>query len=328
MTVRASTVLASIILNAGVSVEELACASGISEAAILSPTFLSYEDGLRLWDAAEKLTGDPAVGLHAGSKLALDQLSVLGSMFVHAADLRDALDRLVRLLPLVIRPANAELREDAAGARFVYESPSTARQGVDAMLAAVVKLARECTQRHIVPLRVALQSSTPPSVTPYEAYFGVRPVWGQPASAILFRRDDLSAPMRGADPAMSALLEQHAPSILQADAPPRSSFETRLRRAILLRVAAGEASIGAVARSLGTSRRSLQRRLTEEGTSFSAVREDALYERAQELLAREDQSIDAVASQLGFASRTSFERAFRRWSGTSPASARRAPRSR
>lgn len=323
MTVRASTVLASIILNAGVSVEELACASGIPEDTILNPTFLSYEDGLRLWDAAERLTGDPAVGLHAGSRLALDQLSVLVSMFVHAADLRDALDRLARVLPLVIRPANVALREDAAGGRFVYESPSTARHGVDAMLAALLKLARECTQRHIVPLGVALQSSPPPSATPYEAYFGVRPVWAQPASAILFRRDDLSAPMRGADPAMSALLAQHAPTILSADATSRSPFETRLRRAILLGVAAGDASVGAVARSMGTSSRSLQRRLAEEGTSFSAVREGTLHERAEELLGQEERSIDAVASELGFASRTSFERAFRRWSGSSPASRRR-----
>lgn len=326
MTVRASTVLASIILNAGVSVEELARASGVPRDAILSPTFVSYEDGLRLWDAAERLTGDPAVGLHAGARLATDQLSVLGSMFVHAADLRDALDRLARALPLVIRPARVELRERGDGSAFVYESPSTARQGVDAMLAAVVKVARDCTRRNIVPLEVALQSAVPTSAAPYEAYFGVRPTWTQPASAIVFGREDLAAPMRGADPALSALLERHAATILQADAPARSPFETRLRAAILACALEGDPSVGAAARRMGTSSRSLQRRLAEGGTSFSRVREAALHERAIELLERDELSIDAIASMLAFGSRTSFERAFRRWSGSSPAMARRARR--
>lgn len=323
MTVRASTVLASILLNTGVSVEELARASGVSVHAIISATFVSYDDGLRLWEAVARLTGDPAVGLHAGARTTLDQFSVLGSMFVHARDLRDALERVVRFLPLVIRPARIELREDERGEVFCYQSPSTARHGVDAMLAAVVKLARECTEREIVPLTVAFQSDIPCDTAPYESYFGVRPTWRQPTSGLLFGRDDLSAPMRGADVALTALLEQHATALLEQGAPGQSPFEARLQVAILACIADGDASIGTVARRLGTSVRSLQRRLSDDATCFSEAREKALHERAVELLAREELSIDAIATKLGFSSRTTFERAFRRWSGRSPARARR-----
>src|SRR5690606_21310899 len=140
------------------------------------------------------------------------------------------------------------------------------------------------------------------------------------------RHEDLSASMRGADPALSAILEQHAATILQADAPALSALETRLRAAILASVAEGDPSIGAAARRLCMSVRSLQRKLTDAGTSFSRVRDEALHERAAELLGRDELSIDAVASMLGFASRTSFERAFRRWSGRSPATIRRGAR--
>lgn len=323
MTVRASTVLASILLNAGVSVEELARASGVSVHAIVGATFVSYDDGLRLWDAVAKLTGDPAVGLRAGARTTLDQFSVLGTMFVHSRDLRDALERLVRFLPLVIRPARVELRADERGEVFCYQSPSTARHGVDAMLASVVKLARECTEREIVPLTVSFQSDVPCDVAPYESYFGVRPTWRQPTSELLLGRDDLSAPMRGADAALTALLEQHASALFDHGAPDQSPFEARLQLAILACIADGDASIGTVARKLGTSVRSLQRRLSDDETSFSRAREKVLYERAMELLAREDLSIDTIATKLGFSSRTTFERAFRRWSGRSPARARR-----
>jgi AraC-like DNA-binding protein len=320
MTVRASTLLASIVLNTGASAEELARVSGISVDAILSPTFLPYEEGIRLWEAAELITGDPAVGLRGGSRVTLDQLGVVMTVFVHALNVRDALERLARLLPLVIRPATVELHDEPSGAAFRYGSPSQVRHGVDAMLSAVVSVLRQCTGRALVPTRVGFQAPPPPSAAPYEACFGVRPSWSQPISELAFAHEDLAAPMRGAEPELARLLEQHAQNML---GPAPRPFDDRLRAAIVACASERDPSIEAVAKKLGTSTRSLQRRLAEASTTFSAARDAALRERAEELLTRDDASIEVIAERLGFASRTSFERAFRRWTGRSPASVRR-----
>ena len=69
---------------------------------------------------------------------------------------------------------------------------------------------------------------------------------------------------------------------------------------------------------LGVSERTLQRRLTELGRSFSDVVEDFRREEAARLLATPGLHLVEVAGRLGYAEQTSFTRAFRRWTGTTP----------
>ncbi|MBX3274591.1 MAG: AraC family transcriptional regulator [Sandaracinaceae bacterium] len=322
---RTSTRLAAMVLNVGVSVEELSRVSGVPAREILDPTLISYDDGLRLWDAAEVLTGDPFVGLSAGARVALEQLGALGAAFTHAADLREALSHLARLLPLVIEGASVALELDDDEGRFVYRSPSTARHGVDAMFAAIVSSARRATGRALRLREVWFQSPAPATSTPYVELFGVRPRWDEPTSRLAFAREDLDAPMRGADPGLARLLEAHAPALLGTE-PGGTELERRVARAMREAIEASDPSVDRVARALALSGRSLQRRLREAGTSFSEVRDAALRERAEALLADGALGIDAIAERLGFANRTTFERAYRRWSGRTPAAARRRAR--
>jgi AraC-like DNA-binding protein len=78
-----------------------------------------------------------------------------------------------------------------------------------------------------------------------------------------------------------------------------------------------------VARRLGTSARTLQRRLREEGTSFAAELDAVRRERAEAFLRAPDVSIAEVSWLLGFAEQSAFTRAFRRWTGVAPTEWRR-----
>ena len=69
--------------------------------------------------------------------------------------------------------------------------------------------------------------------------------------------------------------------------------------------------------------RTLRRRLAAEGVSFRALRDEALRERAVELLRRPGSAIAEVAFVLGFSDPTAFHRAFRRWTGVTPQAWRR-----
>jgi AraC-like DNA-binding protein len=323
MTVRTSTLLVSMVLNSGVSAAELAKSSGISESTIRSPTFVSYDEGMKLWEAAERLTRDPLVGLRAGSRFCLDQLSVLGTLFGHASDLREGLDRVARLLPLIIQNVPIQFRTIDGGTSFEYRSPSTGRHGVDSMFAALVKVSRECTRHDVVPSAITFQSRAPDDIASYERFFGVRPSWGHEVSSLQFADADLALPMRGAEPAIAAILEERAPELL-AGTTDRAPFALRVENAIAAGLAEGDGSLGAVARRLGVSARSLQRRLRDADSSFNKARAAAIQRRAFELLStREDLGIEQIADMLGFANRRSFERAFRRWTGSSPAAARK-----
>jgi AraC-like DNA-binding protein len=82
-------------------------------------------------------------------------------------------------------------------------------------------------------------------------------------------------------------------------------------------------NIEGVARALGTSPRTLQRRLLEEGTSFRDVVEEVRAELARRYLG-ERVALHDVAFRLGYAEVSAFLRAFKRWTGMTPTQFRRA----
>jgi len=96
-----------------------------------------------------------------------------------------------------------------------------------------------------------------------------------------------------------------------------SDLPSSLRRAIADGLRHGQVGIAEVAREIGLSVRSLQRRLREEGTSFAAVLDDERRKLGLALMAHET-SAASVAEQLVFSEPSAFTRAFRRWTGMSP----------
>ena len=73
-----------------------------------------------------------------------------------------------------------------------------------------------------------------------------------------------------------------------------------------------------VARELGVSSRTLQRRLTGAGFTYTQIVQQVRLVRACELLASPEKPISSVAAQTGFSSPSSLSRAFHSWTGITP----------
>lgn len=343
-TFRASSMTLRFARRVGVSLVELAHTAGIARERLESGAPLTYDEGVLLWSALEKLTGDPVVGLTAGRQFTLDQMGALGPAFAAAPTLREGLMRLVPLLRLILHGASIELIEpclerappDAAPAQptdehaalggIEYRMPSVhGPHGVDAMFAAIVSLARQCTGHHVCPRVVDLQAPWRSDLEVHTSYFGVRPTWARPTCRILFDASDLNRSFEGADPALSQVLLDNAERLLRAEAAPAPAA-LELETAIIAAADGGNASVDEVAIRLNTSVRTLQRRVAKSGRTFAEVRAEVLLRRARDLL-REGLAVAEVAARSGYTTRAGFERAFTRWSGQSPATYRAAARS-
>jgi AraC-like DNA-binding protein len=92
----------------------------------------------------------------------------------------------------------------------------------------------------------------------------------------------------------------------------------QVRRALASRVAGKETEIEIVARSLGTSARSLQRQLSAEGFSYRELLEMTRKEAALRYLIDSSLPIAEIAYLLGYSEAAPFHRAFRRWYGATP----------
>lgn len=110
-------------------------------------------------------------------------------------------------------------------------------------------------------------------------------------------------------PALSAALGE-----LEAQNSLAGQVETILKR----NLASGQPGLSDVAKQLGMSERSLQRRITEAGSTFRNLLSDARRDLSRYLLAHPTTDIEEVACLLGYQDTTSFYRAFREWEGMSP----------
>lgn len=301
----------------GLSVAEVAHAADLPLTKLEADAVLTYDETLQLWAGLDKLTQDPIWGVHAGAKFTLDQMGVVGPALAHASHLDAAIDVLVRVMNLFVQNANIRRVDTEHAAGIEYRAPTLrSRHGVDTIFAAATALVRHCTGVQLVPHAFEHQMPRADEAG-YRAFFGLVPLWNQPASRLLFARADLSRPFLGASPGLSNLLLAHAPQLLASEQP--SSFDRDFERAFwVAHDDASGATLESTAAEMGLSGRTLQRKLASMDTSFGALRSEVLARRAEQLLQDRSQSVEVIAQRLGFSSRGAFERAFLRWTGRRP----------
>jgi AraC-like DNA-binding protein len=137
------------------------------------------------------------------------------------------------------------------------------------------------------------------------------------ASGNTFDRTWLDAPQPTADAALLRILDRHADALL-ARLPVAEGIEGRVRRALVRLLPGGSVSLVAVARSLGTSARTLQRGLAVEGVSFQELVALVRRHLACNYLDDGQRTIGEISFALGFSGPNAFQRAFRRWTGMTP----------
>lgn len=164
---------------------------------------------------------------------------------------------------------------------------------------------------------LAFARPRPHVVRPYELLFGVNPSFDAQRNQLAFDRSLLEAALPGADLGVRDLLWDHAQHLLSA-LPADDPLLDAARRAIARGLAQGAIEPERVARELGMSPRTMRRRLSALGTSHQQLLDDLRRTLASVELRHGQAPISDVADRLHFASRSAFQRAFRRYTGMSP----------
>lgn len=273
--------------------------------------------------AAAEWLDDPLLSLHVGQTIGVRHLGVLGPLLLACKDFGTVLQRLERYLRLVF-DVEPMIRRDGDGWVELawnvsqYEpTPLVNETGFVAMRQFGRSLVRGTTD----PLAVHFMHAGPADTGPYEAFFGCPVRFGQPESLIRHDAQALDLPLKSPDPALIALLEQHADGLLARLPQPREGVE-QVRKAIARVLRQGEPQMDRISRQLGWSPRTLQRRLQEAGTSFRAELNLVRHELALSYLRDPHLQIVDVALLLGYSEHSAFTRAFKEWTGQTPQEAR------
>ena len=244
---------------------------------------------------------------------------LVGPIAVNSPDIGSLLDDLERFHPLfgrerivlTRRPHSVTLSLRAPDS--LPANPDT----VDACFALLCRIVRSIAGGEAGPSRVALRRARPEDTSDYEAAFVRQVAFGQPADVCVFTNESLRMTIPGADTVVRSMLRPYAERRVAHQHAPWATAVTDLLRE------GSQPSLAAAARALAVSPRTLQARLTQEGTSFAALTDDLRRERALTLLSQPDLAVTAIAARLGFATPSALTRAFRRWTGMAPSVYRR-----
>jgi len=274
----------------------------------------------RLWRSVASHVGDPTVGLRVGADVRVREFGIVGYAMAFSSTVGSALNRVSRY-SRILSNAHALVMEPAGDATWVrldlQPELRAFRPAVDYRLAAVLSACREIAAAPIAPLIVQLPYRRPIDVREYVKFFDAPLEFGSLGAALLLRNEDLARPNALADTKLTGYLDRLAEQIL-ASVGDEGTLCVRVRRALWSALPEGVPSLPRLARTLGMSDRTLQRRLRREGTTFAALLADLRREMAPSLLRDGRLAVSEVAFLLGYEDPSAFARAFHRWFGRSP----------
>lgn len=314
----------------GVAPERLLQLAEVQSELLIDPDGrLPRASEVQLWEAAVRLTGDDDFGLHLAESADAGDLGGLGFAVRSSATLGEAYERVARYLALVNQDIELHicaLSDDEVALRHVPPSQKLPpRQAIECFMALLFSIGRRGIGADFRLRAVRLRHERPANIDAHLRLFGVDPGFGAAHDELLVERHLLGRPKPDAEPALGSVLDRHLHDLLR-QLPPKAGFLDRLRAMLLGKLQEGEPSLTELARGLHMSPRGLQRRLQQEGTSLKELTASLRAELAQRHLDERQLSIGEIAFFLGFSEPSTFHRAFKRWTGMTPAEYRKARR--
>ncbi len=281
---------------------------------------VSFVAGGRLLDACARATACPHFGLLLGEQNGLECLGLVGMLARHSPTAKRALRNIVLHLHLHDRGAVPTLSVGAAESRLVYNiyqpGVMATAQIYDLTAAVVYNIMRALCGPDWQPLAVQLPHARPSDPGPYRRVFGVTPSFTAVEMALVFSSESLEQPLPDADPAHYRALEGR---ITALSATVYRDLVSRTRRIACNLLHCGVGSLESAAEVLSMHPRTLGRSLRRSGTSYRQLREECAQAQASQLLLETELPIAEIAARLHYTNPPAFTRAFRRWTGSTPA---------
>jgi AraC-like DNA-binding protein len=189
------------------------------------------------------------------------------------------------------------------------------------MVALMVRWARYGAGPNWNPSRVNLRAESVPEAA-IRGLVGEASVHtAQSATSIVFPSQPFVGPVEPFPQRGSKVWQRHRQSLAQAQG--LQDLAASLRVVLRAYLPDGSPDIKLAARLTGTSVRTLQRRLQEQGLTYARLLKDLRHDLAIELLRDPALQASEVSRELGYRDPAVFTRAFRRWTGSTPSEFRR-----
>lgn len=280
----------------------------------------------RLFHLAVEATGDECFGLKTSKQWHPTTLHALGYAWLASHSLKEAFERLERYLKIVSNVGNLYFMHegDIYTVRFGevlprYDGIEHPAQ-TDLAFAVLVRMCRTSYGNNFNPVRVDMRYPTPACRNEHDEYFQCPVNFNAEDDILIFDAETVEAMLPTGNAELARVNDEVVSRyIAQMD---REDIVTQVKLNITDSLPSGQVTEDHVADQLNMSRRSLQRKLRENSTSYRQLLEETRKELAGQYMKDRSYSISEITYLLGFSDPSNFNRAFRRWKGVSPSAYR------
>ena len=280
-----------------------------------------YAAVLALIERAAAALEDVSYGLRLGASYGLREGGLLGFVLLNSPTLSDAIANLQRYFRVVGDGEDLEVERSGPHVALRFREADYALRGArhnsEYIAAIIVRAFREITRKRLSPLRAEFMHAQPNVTVAYDRYLGCEVRFHATWDALIYDAEALRLPVIGADDKLLKVLERACRQIL-GPAPKKRDLVHDVKELVLDRLTKEPVRIDGIARDLGMSSKTLERRLAEQGETFSTLLDDIRGGLAKRYLSDTDLRLEQVAYLTGYSEPAALVRAFKRWTGATP----------
>jgi len=262
---------------------------------------------------------DPCMGLKLASVWHPSHLASLGYAWLASSTLYTALNRLSRYVRIINDAISVSLEEEGDNLVITITSDDReipAHYQADSSSAILITMCRANYGEELSPVSVSFKHATSPCSGEYYGFFRCPVEFGAKQNQIILPLDVVNKRLTSASPQLAQINDQVMINYLaELD---KEDIIQQVKAAIIDQLPSGNVNEETVSEAIYSSKRSLQRRLNEKGTTFKTILTEVRQDLALKYIHDRKLTLTEISFMLGFSEMSSFSRAFKRWTGESP----------
>ena len=274
-----------------------------------------------LWTLALTYTQEPSLALMLGSKPYHDEMGLVGHIFFNNDTLNSALNQYERYYSLVHEGMHIEVKTDAKLAYINYicdVDEAYSKADMEYTLAISMYRAKQHILDGVEIAYIQFQHQKPDYHTRYDEAFPCPIRFNSPYCSIAFKKQYLDFKLPKRSSYLHQLLTHHIEALFKK-IKPAETLTNKVTTLVEKKLAKDNIDAEHIAEKLCMSRHTLYRKLKQEGISFHDLIDQIRKDKAYVYLDKNKHSLSEIAFLLGFSELSAFSRAFKRWTGSSPA---------
>jgi AraC-like DNA-binding protein len=322
ISVAATTGLLEAITAAGANPDQMLQLWGLDRSVFSKPEgFIPCAVFAGILKEAARVTGDDCFGLHFAESFHPKNIGPLAYVALNSPTIGTGIQNVERYLHVWDSSAKWFFTTEGNRGyiRYVLSDVGVEplRQSNEHGMTIVVNTLRMMVGSQWAPLEVQFAHEAPERTTEHHRIFRAPVLFGCETNALVIELAFTQREVPAADQQLYQIMKQYLDQVLK-DMPREDSLIGSIRKAIAESMRDGDPKLARVAKKLAMGPRTLQRRLREYGSDFKKLVEDTRQRFAVSYLKDRKNTLTEIAFLLGYSELSAFNRAFKRWTGSTP----------